>query len=61
MQNLSAGQKWVIVAMIAGILSTATTFFLEGNVRIMAYIIISSAVGLYAVLSKPNTEKTKER
>ncbi|HLU12121.1 MAG TPA: hypothetical protein VK003_20765 [Oceanobacillus sp.] len=58
MSNLTNGQKWVIVAFAAAILSIGATFFLEGEVRTFAYIIISMGVGLYAVLSS-SSRKTK--
>jgi len=50
----------VIVSFIAAILLLGTTFFLEGDVRTFAYVVISMGVGLYAVLSqRDNSEKGK--
>lgn len=60
MSSLSASQRWVIVSFIAAILLLGTTFFLEGDVRTFAYVVISMGVGLYAVLSqRDNSEKGK--
>jgi hypothetical protein len=59
MSNLTGSQKWVIVAFIASALSIAATFFLEGDVRVFAYIIISMGVALYAILGS-NSRKSKQ-
>ena len=60
MSNLTSSQKWVIVAFAASILSIAATFFLEGDVRTFAYIIISMGVALYAVLGNSLSRKSKQ-
>jgi hypothetical protein len=57
--NLTSSQKWVLVAFIASILSLGTTFFLQGDVRIFAYIIISMGVAAYAILGKDKSRKAK--
>lgn len=58
--NLSASQRWLVVAFIAAILLLATTFFLQGDVRTFAYILISMGVAAYAILSQRETDtKTK--
>lgn len=60
MKQLTASQRWVIVAFVAALLLLATTYFLEGDVRTFAYVAISMGVGLYAVLtSKPAPSKEK--
>jgi hypothetical protein len=60
MNNLTYGQKWVLVAFTAAILTTATTFFLDGDVRTFAYIVISMGVAAYAVLAGKPAEKSKD-
>lgn len=50
MKNLTNSQKWVLVAFAACILGLATTFFLQGNVQVFAYIVISMGVAAYAIL-----------
>jgi hypothetical protein len=60
MNNLTYGQKWAIVAIIASLLITATTFFLDGDVRTFAYIAISMAVAAYAILGRNQSEKPKD-
>lgn len=59
MKNLTSSQKWVIVAFIASACNVLTTFFLEGDIRTFAYILISLGVALYAVLGKDKSEKSK--
>lgn len=58
MNILTSSQKWVMVAFIATALIMATTFFLEGDGRTFAYILISLLVAGYAVLTG-NDEKAK--
>jgi hypothetical protein len=57
--NLSYGQKWLVVVFTASILTMATTFFLSGNVQTFAYIVISSGVALFAVFNRnvPNRQR----
>ena len=60
MNNLTYGQKWALVAIIASTLITATTFFLDGDVRTFAYIVISMGVAAYAILGRKPAEKSKD-
>ncbi len=61
MQNLTASQRWVIVAFVAVILMLATTFFLQGDVRTFAYVVISMGVALYAILSSKKPDPQQKR
>jgi hypothetical protein len=60
MSNLTSGQKWVIVAFVASLLTLATTFFLPGEIKTFAYIVISMGVAAYAVLGKEKSSKPKK-
>jgi hypothetical protein len=57
MNNLTNSQKWVIVAFIATALTLGATFFLEGDVRTFAYIVISLLVAGFAVLGRDDKAK----
>jgi len=51
MKNLTSSQRWVIVAFAASAMFAITTFLLEGNVQIVAYMLVGLAVAGYAIIS----------
>lgn len=61
LQNLSSGQKWVLVAMVASLLFVATALLLQGTVQVVAFVAISTAVGAFAVIQSNQSDEKDKR
>jgi hypothetical protein len=60
MRNLTNSQKWIIVAFTATALTLAITFFLEGDVRTFAYVVVGLFIAGFAILSGNQKSKNSE-
>ncbi len=57
MNNLTSTQQWIIVAFIASAAFLAVTLFLQGDIQVFAYVIVSLFVAGFAILRETNKSK----
>lgn len=59
MNNLTNSQKWLVVAFTATALTLGITFFLDGDVRTFAYVVVGLLVAGFAIINGDQEEKRK--